>query len=61
MCMHRARLSSLKEVRQIPRITKQTGKNVPKHHENAPQRNIIYQEESMIFLMWLEPFPFSIV
>lgn len=33
--MHTARLSSLKEVRQILRITKQTGKNVPKHHENA--------------------------
>lgn len=57
MCMHRAGPASPKEVRQILRITKQPGKNVPKHHENAPTKNIMYQEESMIFLIWWEPFP----
>lgn len=38
MCMHRAGLGSPKEVRQILKITKWPGQNMPKHHENAQKK-----------------------
>lgn len=35
--MHKAELGPLNIARLILRITDQLGKNVPKHHENAPK------------------------